>query len=182
MRRLFLVIALLILFAATLHAQSAGTLELSGFFSNPGGGSSPNGTFFQAGYGVSANYFFADHWSGKLSVESERRGFLTSTTLDPTGTYFVPQYERLRVLPVDALVLYHFATDNRWKPYLGLGAEHQNYPRGLGSRTSPEVNGGLTFLITPHLGINADVKQSLDNNHFNDGPQRRVAFGIGWRF
>lgn len=171
MRKLVIILALLVL-ATAAQAQKAGTVDVSAFLSDPSASwTSSAGTNVRAGYGLSANVFFSPRWSGVLSVERNSRVFLVGTAV---WTF--------RVFPVDALVRYQFTNDSRWKPYLGVGFNYFNRPLGLPHRMALEANGGVTFAITPRLGINADFKQQQIGRSLNDGPQSRAALGLTWRF
>jgi outer membrane protein W len=175
MRKPVVVFALLLL-ATAAHAQKAGTVEVSAFVTDPSmSWTKTTGSTYHASYGASANVFFSPRWSGALSVTSDTRTFVTFTQTD-----FVAR--RFRVFPVDALVQYHFTHDSRWRPYVGAGLNYLNRPMGLRAWTAAEANGGVTFAITPRLGINADVKVLLTPAHVNEGPSNRTSLGLTWRF
>jgi outer membrane protein W len=144
---------------------------------------SSTGTAFDAAYGASANYFFSPHWSGSLSAERDARFFVVHEPPAVAGDAPVPVASgRFRVFPIDALVRYNFVNDTRWKPYVGAGLNYERRPLGLRAQTALELNGGVTFAITPHLGINIDAKLQPRETELNSGPQLRSAVGISWRF
>ena len=175
MRKLVFVFALLLL-ATAAHAQKAGTVDVSAFVTDPSVvWTEGHGTRYHAAYGISANYFFSPRWSSMLSVSSDARAFETFTAAGPVA-------RRGHVFPIDALVQYHFKNDTRWRPYVGLGLTDVNRPYGYGWWIGGEANGGVTFAITPHLGVNADLKILIAPTHVNEGPRSRSSLGLSWRF
>jgi outer membrane protein W len=176
------IVVLAILFVTTAaHAQKAGTVDVSAFVSDVAITTrSLTGTSYDVAYGASANYFFSAHWSAALSVERADRWFVLRTNgIDAP----VPnEGGRFRVFPVDALVRYNFVNDTRWKPYIGAGLNYERRPLGISAQTALELNGGVTFAITPHLGINIDGKLQPHEAEINSGPLFRSAVGLSWRF
>ena len=49
-------------------------------------------------------------------------------------------------------------------------------------RTSAEVNGGVIFRITPHVGLQIDGKRLLRSDGVNYDPINKVSVGVSWRF
>jgi outer membrane protein W len=142
------------------------------------------GTAYDASYGASANYFFSPRWSATLSAERDDRFFVVheQRTIGGTDVLVPVASGRFRVFPIDALIRYNFVNETRWKPYIGAGLNYERRPLGLRSQTALELNGGVTFAITPHLGINVDGKLQPRETQPNAGPQLRSAVGLSWRF
>jgi hypothetical protein len=62
---------------------------------------------------------------------------------------------------------YHFFNDSRWKPYLGAGVRYVDANaefRDLGARISPEINGGVSFMMTPNLSLRFDGRVAVRSN------------------
>jgi hypothetical protein len=112
------------------------------------------------------------------------------TTFTGAGLLFT-KFERIH--PVDGTARFHFGS-SLVRPFLGAGTR---YIRVAGhDNWRPELAGGLTFAITPHLGIDLearalfnrrkpDVQPSGIRAHdgdFDEGSSRRLSAGLGWRF
>jgi outer membrane protein W len=186
------IIPALLLFALPAFAQSSpDSLRINGFFVNSGDThrfSSDNG---ERAYGGGIEYFASKNLSIQAAVSSE---FTVVTRLIST---FGPADEPIilpatafgRLHPIDAVVRYHFDSGPRWKPYIGAGTR---YIEVAGTHNwRPEVNAGLTFALTRHLGIDADIRQLygqakfspvVKNGAFDEGKSHRFTLGLGWAF
>jgi outer membrane protein W len=167
----------LLVVCAAAGSASAQKAAVGAFVTNAGG------TGYSTGWGVGAEYWFSPRISGAVAYTTGKRDYGT-TFLSATP---VTLHENIH--PLDAVLRWHFRGSNRWKPYVGAGAEHLEvslYDASTGlfqrvSRTSPEVNGGVTFLITPSLGLDLDGK-SIFHSSSIDGDDLRVSAGLSWRF
>ena len=190
MRQLLVVGSLvLLLTATTTFAQNAGSVRLSAFLVNPS--DTPESQFDYPGhdraYGGAIEYFSKRNLSWQLAVSSEPT---IATTFTSSG---LPSAKFERMHPVDGTVRFHFG-DSSLKPFLGAGAR---YIRVAGhDNWRPELAGGLTFAITPHLGIDLDARALFNRRQpdvqptgirvhdgdFAEGSSRRLSVGLGWRF
>ena len=175
MKRLMFVLVLAAL-AAPLAAQEK--KEVFAFFDSPGGGwSEKEGTTFNTGYGVAFRFFPSPKFSTEVSVAERHVNVALGTTSESVV--------RLRTNPIDLIAAYHFTTDSHWKPYLGLGF-HYLYTgeggRGLDSRSSGEVTGGVAYQFTPQFFLRLDTSLLLQRDHPNYDQRSRSFIGVGWRF
>jgi len=153
--------------------------------------SSTDGTRVDAGYGASFDHMFSNRVSAELSVSSQRyKSFLTTFT--PSGVPTTVSFSE-RAYPIDANVSYHFLTDSRWKPYVGVGLRYVTATLhsgpGFGNQeftsrsVDPEVSGGVTFQFKPALGLRFDAKQIVGSNRSYLGdPDFKVSLGLNFRF
>jgi outer membrane protein W len=88
--------------------------------------------------------------------------------------------------PVDVATRYHFFTNARWQPYLGVGARYVNGPETdleqFDSRFSAQAVGGVDFNATDRFGLRFDAKRLLrgDSAFFDD--TLKLSAGVTWRF
>jgi len=187
MRQLLVVGSLvLLLTATTTFAQNAESFRLSAFLVNPADtpGLYPGSP---RAYGGAIEYFAKSNLSWQMAVSSEQT-LITSFTA--AGLPF-SSFERIH--PVDGTARFHFGS-SLVRPFLGAGVR---YIRVAGhDNWRPELAGGLTFAITPHLGIDLDARalfnrRKLDvqptgirvhDGDFEEGSSRRLSVGLGWRF
>ena len=190
MRRLLVVGSVVLLLSTTANfAQNVGAIRVSAFLVNPS--DTPEAEFNYPGhdraYGAAIEYFSKRNLSWQLAVSSEPT---IATTFTSSGLPFA-KFERMN--PVDGTVRYHFG-DSSLKPFLGAGAR---YIRVAGhDNWRPELAGGLTFAITPHLGIDLEARELFNrrkpdvqplglrahDGDFDEGSSRRLSVGLGWRF
>ena len=175
MKRLMLVLVIVAL-AAPLAAQEK--KEVFAFFDSPGGGwTEQRGSTVNTGYGVSFRFFPSPKWSAELSV-AERS--VNVPLADSPGIR-----ARLNTNPIDLIAAYHFTNESHWKPYVGFGL-HILYTgeggRGLDSRSSAEVTGGVAYRFTPRFFVRADTSFLLQRNTPSYDQRNRGWIGFGWRF
>lgn len=182
MTKRFAILAGLFLFVTPLFAQNG---AISVFTTNVGGGWSSNqGTTYTADYGVGAEYWFTPGVSAAVNVsrhQDEAAVSVFSTNGFPTTTFYhVYEY------PIDALMRYRFTGSERWKPYLGGGLRAvRAFNPPYGGRVwnvAPELNGGVTFLITKKLGLDFDGKFVPNQTRYTGVDDRRVSVGLSWRW
>jgi hypothetical protein len=178
----------MLLAATTAFAQSAGSVRLSAFLVNPSDTPlhdlNPGS---DRAYGGAIEYFSKSNLSWQLAVSSEQT---VITTFTAAGVPFAT-FERIH--PVDGTARFHFGSSSV-RPFLGAGTR---YIRVAGhDNWRPELAGGLTFAITPHLGIDLegrarfnrrkpDVQPSgirVHDGDFDEGSSHRLSVGLGWRF
>jgi outer membrane protein W len=170
MRRVFFSLSI-VLFAATAFAQSADTLRFSSFFVNPGDTHAAFPVpYSDTAYGGGVEYFATKSLAAQVVVSSELT-IVTRfvSTIGSGGTVLtLPATSFVRVHPLDGLIRYHFDTGSRWKPHVGVGARYLDIEGWHNWRT--ELNAGVTFALTRHLGIDADVRQ-----FYNGAASQKVA-------
>lgn len=192
MRKAIIVAASLLFVVASAFAQqNTSSNTISVFVSDMSVTHSSAGTNLDAGYGAAFDHMFNNHISAELTVTSQRMR-QSFTTFTVTGPPTVTSYTKT-LFPVDANVSYHFLTDSRWKPYLGVGLRYLNSTvQGvaplnnyrLKSRSlDPEVSGGVTFQFRPNLGLRFDAKQTVGNSSSALGEgQFSGSVGLSFRF
>ena len=193
-RMTLLAVAVLCLTSTSYAQQTPGKFRISGFVTNPGYTESDfAGSNFTGALGVGAEYFFTPRVSASVQVSTETYSDSVVTVFDPAnGTYIVDTFRR-RTYPVDLLARYHFSGNDRWKPYVGGGLSMVSYsqrsgylPDNFNTQTdwhvSAEIDGGVTFQMTPSLGLDFEVKHALEDAPFTSVDQTRGSIGLSWRF
>ena len=125
--------------------------------------------------------------------------------IDPNGSSatFAPVTERVDVqsYPIDLTTRYRFANTSRVTPYLGAGMRYVRAPQNINrlvfvgngplfpvtlapysDRFSGEVAGGLTARLTPHIGVEVDVKRLLRSDAVPFDSLTRTSAGLTFRF
>ena len=157
-------------------------VQLFGFISDPSIVSSQRaGTSFDAGFGFGVTKFITPRYAAELSVASHDFHEYASTS---SG---ISLRHTSHVYPLSLDGQYHFLTGSRWKPYAGLGLRYIAAPHdGLvaySDRLGVELNGGVSYLMTPRLSVRVDGKQELPTgSELRFDPRTRVSFGLGWHF
>jgi hypothetical protein len=161
-----------------------GTTSVSVMLSEPTYTSTDaRGGNFHGGYAASLNYWWTPRWSSELSVTREHRAY-SIVSLDANGDFIVRR-QSVDSHPIDLNAQYHFFTSGRWKPYLGAGIRYLSTPAALRSsrQIAPELNGGVVFELTPHLGIKLDAKAIAGSDKWPGYDHGlKSAIGITWRF
>ena len=193
MRNARMVIVSLLFVVAPLYAQQPNRPNaVTLFVSDVGfGWSGSSGVEYGADYGLALSHMFNDRFSGELAVTSQSAGG-TVTTIPLEGFPTTVRYSN-RVYPIDASASYHFFTDSRWKPYLGVGARYVSDSvhviSGLSDHrltrhsTNPEITGGITFQFNPRLGLRFDAKQVIGSPRDIAADTRlQASVGLSLRF
>ena len=179
MTKRFAVLAVLILTGSAAYAQDA---AISVFTTNVRGGWTSNqGSTYDADYGIGVEHWFSPRVSAAVNVSRHRD---VTEVYDLNGVPSITRFYDYEY-PIDALLRYRFRGNERWKPYLGGGLRGDRAFDRHGARVwsvDPEVNGGVTFLITKKLGLDFDGKYVLDQSHYTGVDQFRVSLGLSWRF
>jgi outer membrane protein W len=153
---------------------------------------------WKGGFGVAFSHSWNARWSAEGSIALDQHymdglRFIASTP--------VTTHEKVRIIPVDLMMRFQFPNDSRWKPYIGGGARYVGAPditvadistpnpaglfpvavRRLDSRLSAQVGVGTTFMITPRVGLQFDVKRLLRNDSIAFDPLTRGSFGVPWK-
>jgi len=151
------------------------------------------------GFGVAFSHSWSAQWSAEGSLGFEQH-YMNGLRFD--ASIPVTTHERVRTIPAGLMMRLHFPNDSRWKPYIGGGAHYVGAPditvadisatpnsaglfpvttRRLDSRLSAEVGVGTTFMITPRVGLQFDVKRLLRNDSIAFDPLTRGSFGVHWK-
>jgi outer membrane protein W len=173
MRKSIIAMVSLLFVVAPLYAQRPNRPNaVSLFVTDAGFGSGSNGTWIGADFGLAVSHMFNDRFSGELAVTSQRAN--RSVTIYPLEGFPTTTSSSGRIYPIDATASYHFFTDGRWKPYIGVGARymsdsvHVSGPIGnyrlTRHSTDPEITGGITFQLNPTLGLRFDARQILSSS------------------
>lgn len=171
-------------FAVPLFAQKLPErgLQLFGFISDPTVVSSQRfGTSFDAGFGFGVTKFITPQYAAELSVASHDFHEYATSSTGMSLRYTTHVY------PISLDGQYHFLTESRWKPYAGLGLRYVAAPHhGLvaySDRLGAELNGGVSYMMTPRFSVRIDGKQEFPigaERRFD--PRTRVSLGLGWHF
>lgn len=117
------------------------------------------------GYGVAANIFFGNHVSAEFAVSRIK----PETSLSRRRAAFATSGD-LEMMPVTAVLQYHFAPNGFIDPYIGGGAAYvifddikENGIDGINSIDFKDdvgfaVNAGLGIRLSERLGLNVDAK------------------------
>ena len=185
MSKRFGIFAVLLLAASTAFAQQA---AVRAFVTDPGYSSSAVSGGYTGAWGMGAEYWFTPRVSASIDV-SQYRLWVTTFAIDSSGALFGTT-ERRHERPVDGILRYRFAGNERWKPYLG-GGVRAVHTYAFGSLASPgsgrwnyaaELNGGVTFMINKKLGLDFDGKQVLNETRYTGIGETRGSFGFSWHF
>jgi opacity protein-like surface antigen len=130
---------------------------------------------FSSGEGVGGalEYQWDRHWSAEVSASSEKHdvGFFSRT--------------KVKSQDLDAVVRYHFANDTRWDPFLGAGVHHFSSSDSLATyddKTTPELDGGFYFNVTPHFALRVDGKLHIRNDEQGEDSGWKSMIGVAWKF
>ncbi len=80
---------------------------------------------------------------------------------------------------------YQFLTTSRWKPHVGAGLRYvsgQTTAFDKGPSLSPEISGGVHFMITPELSQRFDAKQRIGDGGETFDSAFKPSAGFGWKF
>lgn len=117
------------------------------------------------GYGIAANIFFGERVSAEFAVSRIK----PETTLNRRRAAFATEGD-IEMMPVTAVLQYHFAPNGFIDPYIGGGAAYvifddidENGLEGIQSIDFEDdvgfaVNAGLGIRVTERLGITIDGK------------------------
>jgi outer membrane protein W len=206
MRKVLLAVAVAVLSTTSVFADElrAGTTNVQAFVTDVGYiNSSSSGSSWSGGGGFALEHAWTNRVTTVFSVGAERRR-LFSFRVEPFngGTIPAGEFENAYTYPIDLLLRYHFANESRWTPYIGLGGRFVKAPNGgtptytiaqngqllltgvrdYENRSSGEVNAGVIFRITPHVGLQLDGKRLLRGDSTSYDPMNKVSVGISWRF
>jgi outer membrane protein W len=160
------------------------------------------------GAGIGMAHDWNSHWTTELSIAAESRQILSTrliTVNNPSGNtpLNVPVTENASVqsVPIDLTTRFRFANTSRVTPYLGAGVRYVRAPQNIqrlivigngplvpvtllpySDRTSGEVAGGLTVRLTPHIGVEADVKRLLRSDNVPFDSLTRTSVGLNFSF
>lgn len=194
MRARFIAIIVLLVAASAASADDHLTLFLNSLGSS-------NSEWTGAG-GISLDHAWNARWSTEASVALERRYRFHGVFLDAGNGMTAPAMVRDRVdtYPMDLLMRFHFPNDTRWTPYIALGGHYVAAPsitdfstgRGIfpgpitlihyNDRFGGEFGAGTTFRITPHVGLQFDLKQQLRLHPEFFDPVSRGSIGVNWKW
>ena len=193
-RMTLLAVAVLCLTSTSYAQQAPGKFRISGFVTNPGYTESDfSGSNFTGALGVGAEYFFTPRVSASLQVSTETYTESVLAVYDPVNGTILYDTRSKRTYPVDLLARYHFSGNDRWKPYVGGGLsmistsrQSSYFPGNVETFTDwhvgAEIDGGVTFQMTPSLGLDFEVKHALEDAPFTSVDQTRGSIGLSWRF
>lgn len=170
LRSLFLVSLLVTLSASAQQPSSRNAFSI--FVSNPSfGWSESGGSVADGGFGVAFERQFTPRISGVVSAGLERYHAFDGAT---RSTF--------EVVPIDVVARYHFFTDRRVSPYVGLGGRYVDAPVADPSRFTLEFDGGLVFRAGRSFDVFADYKRGLAERGPRYDPQSKFSAGVRWRF
>lgn len=117
------------------------------------------------GYGLAANVFFGD----RISVEFAASRIEPETTIRRRAVGGAAAGGNLAIMPVTAVLQFHFAPNGFIDPYIGAGGAYVIYDFSDDATSAIRqvdidddiglaVNAGLGIRLGTRLGLNADVK------------------------
>lgn len=180
MRRIVFAAVAAFCFVAAADAQEAQKFRVFTYLSEPSYAQAGGESHWGGTLGVGLSYALDQRWSLALSAGYETRRF-RATYIDPAALSVDRKH---RVFPYDLTARHHFRNDSRWQPYVGAGVFAARLPNesGLDRWTvAPELNGGVTFALTPRLGLDIDGKRLL-RDELEGADLRRLSIGLSWRF
>jgi outer membrane protein W len=182
MKRLFMLLLLALpLFA---QQQSKNDFQIFVYSSNVALTNSDRyGTSVDQNFGAAVSMMITPHVSLEAATVAQKWW-----EYEPGPYHFGVPIVRIRrtVYPISLDGQYHFLNASRWKPYLGLGVRYVS-PKStfydVGTRIEPEITGGVSFMITPHLALRFDGKQELRTKTGPAyDPSSLACVGLGWHF
>lgn len=152
-----------------------------------------------AGYGLSFNYFWTDHFSTELALQK----YDADMTISSLGTSF--EAGELSITSLSAIGEWHFNRDGRFSPYVGggiarIGGDFEFAEDILepGEDNDVELKADLTWTaaagvnvnLTPHLSLTGEMKYiPWDAREEDDLLEDAIevdpvtfAAGVRWRF
>ncbi|MBV9495238.1 MAG: outer membrane beta-barrel protein [Acidobacteria bacterium] len=122
----------------------------------------------EVGYGASANFFFGNALSLEVAASSVRQGVDIPGRPRPAGG----GDSNIRMMPLSAVLQWHFIPTGRIDPYIGAGAAYVLFDDiddiseidnsvqriNLKDDVGLAVNAGLGIMITPRFAITLDGK------------------------
>jgi outer membrane protein W len=181
-------VSLLFVVASAFAQQPDHPNSVSVFVSELSVSHTSSGTNTDAAFGAAFAHMFNRHLAGELSVTNQPTQRYAANFV---GGQPVSEFSyTVRLLPIDAIVSYHFLTDSRWKPYLGAGARYLSSSttsldgyRFTTRSLDPEISGGVTFQFRPTLGLRFDAKQVLGSRDYVRGDSAfSGSIGLSFRF
>lgn len=121
------------------------------------------------GYGAAVNVF----WGNRVSTEFAIASYKPEATLRSSNPAIPAFTGDLNMIPITAILQYHFMPDGRIDPYIGAGAayvmfDNLNSPSDVGGLGFSSIdfkddvglalNAGLSIDITPNFAIVGDAK------------------------
>ena len=158
------------------------------------------------GAGIGMAHDWNHHWTTELSIATERRevlstSFITVITGNTATTAPVTYRVYAQSYPIDLTTRYRFANSSRVTPYLGGGVRYVRAPQNIhrliiigngppvpvkltpyADRISGEVAGGLTLRLTPHIGVEVDMKRLLRSDTVPFDSLTRTSAGLNFSF
>jgi len=138
-----------------------------------------------SGFGASYERMLATRWSVRGAVAVERHSSYPYVVED-NGSITLVDSSHLRTVPIDVTARYHWPTDTRWKPFLGVGAHYVAAPNAdarfrYRNHFDAEIEGGTQFMLNRSLGLMIDGRVLGGDREPYDQPVK-VSFGLSWRF
>ena len=171
---------LVLLFAASVSAQTPDqATRVSLFVTNPGFQDSGGGVL-DAGVGLALEHRFTPRWSIELEVAREKHEY--------QPCFFCDERIPFHSYPIDAFWRYSFqSTHEAWRPFIGIGARWVRAPEepegaDRDNRITPEIGAGVEWMATDSLSILFDAKAVVDNDVPNWDELLKIQAGVGWRF
>jgi hypothetical protein len=152
------------------------------------------GTHSDGGYRAGSGYgaAFSESWTPRFSTAIAIG--VEDATVCVGGSFLERPCTEigLQTHPIDVSGRYNFLNDTRWKPYFGAGLRYLPAPdltaeeriavgHPYSTHLSPEVVGGIEFVVTPSFGITVEGKQVVGHKEPYDA-LFKVSAGLGWRF
>ena len=133
--------------------------------------------FMENAPGASIEFRLAPRWAVELAGTSSDTHQLT------IGGIFTGHVIEFETRTFDLTTHYYFVNTSRWQPYAGAGVRRVTVSSDeVDGSTSPEVEGGVHFMITPSFSVRMDAKSRIGTDNTSYDPGLRGSIGVAWRF
>lgn len=138
------------------------------------------------GYGAGINFYLSDHLSTELGVSLFEPETLTTESGDISA---VLQNAEITIIPITAVLQYHFSPDGAWDFYLGAGGAWVLFDDVEGNadeideesvrRISFEDDAGLVANVGVNLAVTDTILVNFDAKYVPLKSASTVVFGSG---
>lgn len=140
----------------------------------------------ETGYGAAINFYLSSHFSTELGVSLFEPDTLTTESGDISA---VLQNADITIVPITAVLQYHFSPDGAWDFYLGAGGAWVLFDDVEGnvdevdedsvSRISFEDDAGLVANVGVNLAVTDTILVNIDAKYVPLESASTVVFGSG---